>query len=77
MKSNVIRSALKLGYDASLYLPLPDNKQYMTNGSYIKLAEELKEKDIISDGKYEELLLDAFRPDMVFNLNAVEVGRYD
>ncbi|TEB08859.1 ImmA/IrrE family metallo-endopeptidase [Pelotomaculum propionicicum] len=77
MKSNVIKSVLKLGYDASLYLPLPDNKRYMTIGNYIKLAEELREKDIISDGKYEELLMDAFRPDIVYGLDATEVERYD
>ncbi|MDF9410013.1 MAG: hypothetical protein A4E52_00910 [Pelotomaculum sp. PtaB.Bin013] len=77
MKSNVIKSALRLGYDASLYLPLPENKRYMTTGDYIKLAEELKEKDIISDGKYEELLMDAFRPDIVYGLDAAEVERYD
>lgn len=77
LKSNVIKSALRLGYDASLYLPLPENKRYMTTGNYIKLAEELKEKDILSDGKYEELLLDAFRPDIVYDLNAAEVERYD
>lgn len=77
MKSNVIKSALRLGYDASLYLPLPENKQYMTTGSYIKLAEELREKDIISDGKYEELLMDAFRPDIVYGFDAAGVERYD
>jgi len=77
MKSNVIKSALKLGYDASLYRPLPENKQYMTTGSYIKLAEELREKDIISGGKYEELLMDAFRADIVYGLDTAGVERYD
>jgi len=52
---------LRFGYDISLYLPSPENKRYMTIGSYIKLAEQLKEMDIVSDGKYEELLMDAFR----------------
>ncbi|NLI92948.1 MAG: ImmA/IrrE family metallo-endopeptidase [Peptococcaceae bacterium] len=77
MKSGVIKSALKLGYDASLYSPLPENKQYMTTGNYIRLAEQLKDNDLISDGKYEEFLLDAFRSDIVYNLNAIEVERYD
>lgn len=77
MKSNVIRSSLRLGYAASLYLPLPENQQYFTTGSYIKLAEELREKDIISDGKYEELMMDAFRPDIVYGLDVPGVERYD
>ena len=77
MKSNVVRSALRYGYNASLYMPLPSSDRYMTTGEYIKLAEELKEKDQISDGKFEELLLDAFRPDIVYGLDAAEVERYD
>lgn len=77
MKANVIKSALRYGYSASLYLPLPEDNRYMTTGNYIKLAEELKERDCISDGKYEELLLDAFRADIVYGLEATEVERYD
>lgn len=65
-RQGVIRSAINLGYDDSLYKPLPENNQYKTYGYYIQQAEELLEKDLISTGKYEQLLLTAFRPDLVF-----------
>jgi len=49
-----------------LYKPLPKNKQYKTYGYYIQQAKKLLEKDLISMGKYEQLLLSAFRPDLVY-----------
>lgn len=68
MRTNIISHALSLGYDDSLYRPLPENKARMTYGRYIKRAEGLLERGLISDGKYEELLLEAFRVDLVFGL---------
>jgi Zn-dependent peptidase ImmA (M78 family) len=68
MRSNIISQALSLGYDDTLYRPLPKNKARMTYGRYIKRAEELLDRGLISDGKYEELLLEAFRPDLVYGL---------
>lgn len=65
-RQGVIRSAVNLGYDDSLYKPLPENKQYKTYGYYIQQAEEVLEKGLISTGKYEQLLLTAFRPDLVY-----------
>lgn len=65
-RQGVIRSAVNLGYDDTLYKPLPENKQYKTYGYYIQQAEELLEKDLVSTGKYEQLLLTAFRPDLVY-----------
>lgn len=65
-KQGVITSAVNLGYDDTLYKPLPENKQYKTFGFYIQQAEELFEKDLVSTGKYEQLLLTAFRPDIVY-----------
>lgn len=65
-KQNVIRSASQLGYDDSLYKPLPEEKQKKTYGYYVQLAEELLEKGLISLGKYEQLLLESFRPDIVY-----------
>lgn len=62
----VIRSAVNLGYDDSLYKPLPEDKKYKTYGYYIQKAEKLLQKDLISTGKYEQLLLAAFRPDLVY-----------
>ncbi len=77
LKTNVIRSARKLGFDDKLYIPLPSDKQYLTIGSYVELAENLKEKEIISNGKYEGYLLDAYRSDIVYNMNADGEERYD
>lgn len=65
-REGVIRSAMNLGYDDSLYKPLPGNKQYKTYGYYIQQAEELFESDLVSTGKYEQLMLAAFRSDLVY-----------
>jgi len=77
MKTGIILSALKLGFDDKLYLPAPEDKQYITFGKYIKLAEELKEKELISNGKYEEILLNGFRGDIVYGLNTEGEENYD
>lgn len=63
---NPLSYAKQYGYDDKLYLPTDEKKQKNTYGNYIVQAEELKNRDIISNGKYEELLLDAFRYDIVF-----------
>lgn len=65
-RHGVIRSAVNLGFDDSLYKPLPENKRYKTYGYYIQQAEEVLEKNLVSTGKYEQLLLTAFRPDLVY-----------
>jgi Zn-dependent peptidase ImmA (M78 family) len=75
MKTNAIRSAQKLGFSADLYQPNTENKQYMTVGSYVKMANDLYSLGKISLGKYEELLLDAFRDDIVYGTDAV--GEHD
>ena len=41
-------------------------RQYKTYGHYVKQAERLMERELVSYGKYEELLLDAFRADLVY-----------
>ena len=69
MRTNIISHALSLGYDDILYRPLPDYKVRMTYGRYIKRAEELLNRGLISDGKYEEFLLEAFRADLVYGLD--------
>ena len=66
MQSGIIMYAAKLGYDVSLYKPSSGKKRMMVLGHYINLAEKLLQTDVISNGKYEELLLDAFRDDIVF-----------
>jgi len=77
MKRGIIASAKRLGYDDTLYTPTPKDKQYTTFGKYIKLAETLKQQDIISNGKYEELMLDGFRGDIVYGLVDEEEEVYD
>jgi len=69
MRTNIISHALSLGYDDALYRSSPEEKAKMTYGRYIKLAEDLLNRSLISDGKYEELLLDAFRADLVYGLD--------
>jgi Zn-dependent peptidase ImmA (M78 family) len=69
MRTKIISHALSLGYDDALYRPLPEDKARMTYGRYIKRAEELLERGLISDGKYEEFLLEAFRADLVYGLD--------
>ena len=69
MSCNIRSYAKSLGYSDTLYRPLPENKAKMTYGRYIKRAEELLGRGLISDGKYEELLLDAFRADLVYGLD--------
>lgn len=70
-KTNIIKNAKKYGYDTKLYLPIDADKA-KTFGSYLKLALELKDSRRISDGKYEEYLLDAYREDIVFDENGQE-----
>ncbi|WIV12207.1 ImmA/IrrE family metallo-endopeptidase [Proteiniborus sp. MB09-C3] len=77
MKTGIIASARRLGYDDELYTPTPEDRQYVTFGKYIRLAEKLKNEDAISHGKYEELLLDGFRSDIVYGLDTEEEEVYD
>jgi len=77
LKYDIIASARKLGFSDELYTPTPHNRQYFTIGSYIELAERLSDSDVISNGKYEELLLDAYRADIVYNLEAEAQEAYD
>ncbi len=77
MRKDVILSAQKLGFDKKLYLPTPDEQKYNTFGQYIKFAEELKNRGLVSNGKYEELLIDAYRSDIVYGLDEEGQERYD
>ena len=64
--TNVILSAVNLGYDDALYKASPDDKVYRTYGEYIKLADRLLINEKISIGKYEELLISAYRSELVY-----------
>ncbi|MBQ8488579.1 MAG: ImmA/IrrE family metallo-endopeptidase [Pseudobutyrivibrio sp.] len=68
----VSRVAALLGYGKELYQPSPQNREYFATGEYIRKIEELSSKDLISDGKREELLLDGYRADIVYNLEEEE-----
>jgi Zn-dependent peptidase ImmA (M78 family) len=77
LKRNIIASARKFGFNEELYISTPADRQYYTTGNYIGLAEQLNDRELISNGKYEELLLDAYRPDIVYNLEAESQEMYD
>ena len=53
----VSREAAKLGYGGELYFKSNDTKKYFTTGEYIRKVEELADKNKISNGKREELLI--------------------
>jgi hypothetical protein len=48
---------------------LPKEKERTTYGQYIKRAKELLKRGLISDGKFDELLLEAFRADLVYGVD--------
>lgn len=77
LKTKIIASARNLGFDEKLYIPSQEEKQYFTIGNYIKIAEKLRRNGIISIGKYEEFLLEAFRSDMVFTIDGENQELYD
>lgn len=66
MDIRVRREAELMGFNSDLYKPTSEDKQYCTYGKYLNLAKEMLDKELISNGKYEELLLDAFRADLVY-----------
>lgn len=68
LQNNVIREAARLGFNTRLYKPTPDDEQFRTYGYYINATETLDNADLISSGKFDEFLLDAFRDDIVYGL---------
>lgn len=62
----VASTAQGLGYSCDLYKPRSEEKQKYTLGKYIKLTNNIFQLDLISLSKYEELLLEAFRDDIVY-----------
>lgn len=73
----VSAEAAKLGYGKELYYPTDKNKQYFTTGEYIRKVEKMAEKDLISEGKREELLMEAYRADIVYNFDEGETNLND
>ncbi len=72
--SGVMSAARYLGYENKLYQPTPVELQKRTYGYYLKQVEDLRQKDLVSSGKIDELLLDAFREDIVFGLDEDDQG---
>lgn len=66
----VSQKAMRLGYDDKLYKATLEEKKYFSIGEYVQKVEALKERALISNGKYQELLIDAFRADIVYNLGS-------
>ncbi|MDC7286701.1 ImmA/IrrE family metallo-endopeptidase [Blautia schinkii] len=73
----VSTEAARLGYGKGLYFPTDKTKQYFTTGEYIRKVEKMAEQDLISNGKKEELLLDAYRADIVYNFDEGETNLND
>jgi len=73
----VSTEAAKLGYGKELYFQTDKSKQYFTTGEYIRKVEKMAEKDLISEGKREELLLEAYRADIVYNFDEEEANLND
>lgn len=66
MQSDVKITVARIGFDTSLYELSKGNERIKILGYYIDKARLLAENGTISQGLYEELLLDAFREDLVF-----------
>ncbi len=69
--------AMRLGFPPGLYLPMHEKYRYCSYGNYIKMAFDIHNKGRISDGKFEELLLSAFRPDLVYGEDTEESNVID
>ena len=68
METGVIALAARLGYDTAIYYSSAKDKKKIVLGHYIALAEKLFNDEYISYGKYEEILLDGFRDDIVYGI---------
>ena len=75
-KKDILKNAKKYGFDITLYLPTTSDEP-KTYGSYLKKALELKDSGLISDGKYEEYLLEAYRSDIVFDEKTIDFTETD
>ena len=68
---NIIREADMLGYDTSLYKKSPENQKYSSIGELIRLTEKAYGDEKITGGKRREILLKAFRNDILYNSDEV------
>ena len=77
MKTRVKISAIQLGYDTPLYEPSKEAKMRFTLGRYVLLARKLHMSQKISEGKFNELMMQAFRSDLVYMDDTLEENYYD
>lgn len=77
MKNGIIEKAANLGYDTGIYLPSSESKDKKVYGYYLKVLNQLFNNGRISKGKYEELLIDAFRDDIVYGIEQEEDIPFD
>ena len=68
-KGSIKAEAAKRGFSTELYEPSEKSRQYFSLGAFISLTEKAFLKNKISAGKKDELLLDMYRSDIVYNLN--------
>lgn len=68
MNIKITNTAKQKNFSTELYKP-PTEIQYTVLGKYINLIDKLNSNNIISSGKRRELLLDAFRGDLVYNFD--------
>lgn len=73
----VAAAAARRGYGRELYMPTDRSRQYFTTGEYIRKVESIASKDLISEGKKEELLLEAYRADIVYDFDGEEAEPND
>ena len=66
LNTPVRKYAGTLGFSTELYDCSAEDSRYKTYGNYIELAGQVYDSGMISAGKYDELLLDAFRADLVY-----------
>lgn len=64
----IVRAAKNRKISSKLY-ERPSEPKYTVLGKYIDLIEKLDSNNVISSGKRRELLLDAFRGDLVYNFD--------
>lgn len=69
--SNIIREADRLGYDTALYKPSSENQKCSSIGELIRLTEKAYADKKITGGKRREILLKAFRNDILYNIDEV------
>lgn len=68
----ISREAALRGYGRELYQYTPAGKEYFATGEYVRKVEKIFDSGLISIGKRDELLLDGYRADIVFNLEEEE-----